>query len=75
MNIESVADARRAATPRAADRPAWGWPSEGVERERKPAATPMKMRPVCPCLFCYGGVAGGTLNISWKKIISLEKNL
>ena len=36
------------ATPWAADRPAWGWPPEGVEREGKPAATPMKMWPVCP---------------------------
>ena len=40
--------ALRAATPKAADRPAWGWPPEGVEREGKPAATPMKMWPVRP---------------------------
>ena len=33
---------------RAADRPAWRWPPEGVEREGKPAATPMKMWPVRP---------------------------
>ena len=48
MNLESVA-ARRAVTPRVAERPAWGWPPEGVEREGKPAATPMKMWPVRPC--------------------------
>ena len=42
MNLESVT-AWRAATPKVADRPARGWPPEGVEREGKPAATPMKM--------------------------------
>ena len=47
MNLESVA-ALQAATPRAANRPAWGWPPEGVEREGKPAANPMKMWPVRP---------------------------
>ena len=47
MNLESVAT-RRAATPRVANRPAWGWPPEGVEREGKPAATPMNMWPVHP---------------------------
>ena len=31
-----------------ANRPAWGWPPEGVEREGKPAATPMKMWPLRP---------------------------
>ena len=45
MNLESV-DARKAATPRASDRPAWVWPPEAVEREEKPAATPMKMWPM-----------------------------
>ena len=35
MNLESVA-ALRAATPRAADRPARGWSPEGVEQEGKP---------------------------------------
>ena len=30
------------------DMPAWGWPTEGVEREGKPASTPMKMWPVRP---------------------------
>ena len=49
MNLECVA-ARRAATPRADERPDWRWPPEGVEWEGKPAATPMKMRPVRPCL-------------------------
>ena len=48
MNLESVA-AGRAATPRAADRPAWGWSPEGIEREGKQAATPMKMWPVRQC--------------------------
>ena len=38
MNLESVA-ARRSATPRAADRPAWGWLPESVEREGKPGGT------------------------------------
>ena len=41
--------ALRAANPRAADRPAWGWPPEGIEWEGKPAATPMKIWPVRPC--------------------------
>ena len=45
--------ARRAATPRAADRLAWGWPPEGVEREGKPAATPKKMWPVRPWRFLW----------------------
>ena len=38
MNLESVA-ARRAATPRAADRPAWGWPPKGVELWGKSGGT------------------------------------
>ena len=38
MNLESVA-ARRAATPRVADRPAWGWPPEGRRAWGKPGGT------------------------------------
>ena len=38
VNLELVA-ARRASTARAADRPAWGWPSKGVEWEGKPGRT------------------------------------
>ena len=56
MNLESV-DAQRVATPRAADRPAWGWSPKGIEREGKPAATPMKMWPICPWL-CWKNLDG-----------------